>query len=68
MLATEVEERADSSPKADNQWVRAFKGMFQGVYRERGDYMQKLQSALTVVLELVMQWFDQHHLDCFKYS
>ena len=26
------------------------------------------RSALTVILKLVMQWSDEHHLDCFKYS
>ena len=27
-----------------------------------------VQSALTVILKLVMQYSDQHNVDCFKYS
>ena len=35
---------------------------------ERGGYMKKKKSALTVILKLVLQWSHQHYLDCFKYS
>lgn len=37
---------------------------------EGGGYEQKQhgQSALTVIMKLVMWWADQQHLDCFKYS
>ena len=45
----------------DNQWARAFIG------RGRGLHSESAQSALTVILTLVMWWSDQHHLDCFEY-
>ena len=47
---------------ANNQWARAFIG------GGRGPNVETAQSALTVILELVMRWSDQCHLDCFKYS
>ena len=38
-------------------------------YRWReGLHAKTAQSALTVTLKLVMQWSNQCHLDCFKYS
>ena len=33
-----------------------------------GCYRQSGKSGPTIILELVMQWSDQHHCDCFKYS
>ena len=44
-----------------NQWARAF------IDRGRGLHAESAQSALTVILKLVMSWSDQHHLDCFEY-
>ena len=39
------------------------------MYRWReGVHAETAQSAVTVILKLVMQWSDQCHLDCFKYS
>ena len=38
------------------------------LYMEEKGYLQKQQSALIVILKLVMRWFGQRHLDCFKYS
>ena len=56
--------RADSCPKADsltdNQGARAF------IDGGRGLRAETAQSALTVVLKLVMRWSDQRPLDCFK--
>ena len=53
----------------DNQWARAFKGAFQGwIGGRRGLYAETALSALTVILNSVIQWSDQHHLDCFEYS
>ena len=52
--------RVDSCPK--NQWARAFTDGGRGLHAETA------QSALTVILKLVMWWSDQRHLDCFKYS
>ena len=38
-------------------------------YRLReGLHAETAQSALTVILKLVIQWTDQRHLDCFKYG
>ena len=34
----------------------------------RGLHADVVQLALTVILKLVLQWSDQHHLDYFKYS
>ena len=65
------EEGRDSSPKADStpqppysdtQWARVF------IDRQRGLHAEAAQSALTVILKLVIQWTDQRHLDCFKYG
>ena len=36
-------------------------------YRRR-ERAETAQAALTGILKLVMQWSDQWHLDCFKYS
>ena len=42
---------------------------FQGcIGGGRGLHAETAQSALTVILKLVMRWSDQWHLDCFKYS
>ena len=49
-------------PATDHQWARAF------IDRGRGLHSETAQSALKVILKLVMQWSDQCHLDCFKYS
>ena len=46
----------------DNQGTRAFIGGWRGLHAETA------QSALTVILKLIMWWSDQGHLDCFKYS
>ena len=58
--------RVDSCLKADfptdSQWARAF------IDGGRGLLAETAQSALIVILKLVMQWSDQRHLDCFKYS
>ena len=62
-------QRLTPPPPTDNQWTRAFKGEFQGcTSRERGLQAETAQTALTVILKLVMQWSDQRHLDCFKYN
>ena len=39
-------------------------------YRQREGALRgnSTRSALTVILKLVMQWSDERHLDCFKYS
>ena len=50
------------TPPADNQWARAF------IDGGRGLHAETAQSALTVILKLVMLWSDPRHLDCFKYS
>ena len=57
----------DSCPKADfppidYQWARAFMGEGSELHGETA------QTALTVILKLVMRWSDQHHPGCFKYS
>ena len=63
-----------SCPKADplnpdNQWARTFKEEFQGyIGGGRGLHVETARSTLTVILKLIMQWSDQHHLDCFNYS
>ena len=45
------------------------KWSFSGLYRQRkGAMYRTVQSALTVILKLVMQYSDQHNVDCFKYS
>ena len=49
-------------PPPDNQWARAFIGEGRGLLAET------VQSALPVILKLVVWWSDQHHLDCFKYD
>ena len=49
-------------PPTDNQGARAF------ISGQRGLHIETAQSALTVVLKLVLWWSDHHHLDCFKYS
>ena len=59
---SEVHSFAKANSPTDHQWAKAFVG------RERGLHAETAQSALTVVLKLVMGWSDQHHLDCFKYS
>ena len=52
-----------------DQWARTFKGEFQGCTSGgRGLHVETVQSALTVVLKLVMRWSDQCHLDCCKYN
>ena len=52
-----------------SQWAGAFKGGFQGCKGGgRRLHAETAQSALTLILKLVMWWSDQHHLDCFKYS
>ena len=55
-------QRQPPNPGTDNQWARAF------VDGGRGLCAETAQSALTVILKLLVQWPDQHHLDCFKYS
>lgn len=46
----------------DSPWARPFKGEFQGCRgRGRGLQAETVQSALTVILKLVLQWSDQHH-------
>ena len=51
----------------DSQWAGAFKGEVQGYTGGgRGLHAETAQSALTVTLKLIMQWSDQHRLDCFK--
>ena len=50
------------TPPTDNQCARAF------IDGGRGLHAETAQSALTVLLKLVMQWYDQRHIDCFKYS
>ena len=36
--------------------------------REGAIHGNSTGSALTVILKLVMQWSDERHFDCFKYS
>ena len=50
------------APTPDNQATRAFIG------GERELQVETVRSALTITLKLVMQWSDQRHLDCFKYT
>ena len=48
--------------------ARALRGIL-GVYRWReGAVCRNSTSALTIILKLLMQWSDQCHLDCFKYT
>ena len=66
-------ERADSCPKGrlptDSQWARAFKGEFQGyIAGGSGLHTETAQSALTVILKLLMRWSDPCRLDSFEYS
>ena len=57
-----------NSPLTINQWARPFKGEFQVcIGGGRGLHAETAQSPLTVVLQLVMQWSDQRHLDCFLF-
>ena len=61
-------ERANSCPKANSppadQRARALKGVFQGCTGGgKGLRVETAQSTLTVVLKLVLHWFDQRHLD-----
>lgn len=48
-------------PTLDSQWARNFIGGGRGLHAEMAE------SALTVVLKLVMKRFDPHPLNCFKY-
>ena len=41
---------------------------FRGISGGRGLHAETSQSACTIILKLVIQWSDQCHLDCFKYS
>ena len=52
----------------DNQWVRVFKGESQGCRQSKKLHTETAESALTVVLKLIMQWSDQSHLNFLKYS
>ena len=65
-------EKADLCPKANHpsidQGTRAFKGEFHGCIYGGVCYMQSGKSGPTIILKLVMQRYDQHHCDCFKYS
>ena len=45
------------TPPTGNQWARAF------IVRERGRHTETAQSALTVILKLVIRWSNQCHLD-----
>ena len=59
--------RADSCPKAhwpptDSQGARAFTDGGRGLRAETA------QSALTLILKLVLRCSHQRHLDCFRYS
>ena len=48
---------------------KSFEKGVSGVYGWReGLQEETAQSALTVVLKLVMKWSDQCHFDFFKYS
>ena len=61
-------ERVGSCPKANSALTisgQEFQGCIGG---RRGLHAETAQSALTAVLKLGMQWSDQRHLDCFKYS
>ena len=49
-------------PLPYNQWARAF------IEGGRGLHAEMAQSTLTVILQLVMWWPDQCHLDCFRYN
>ena len=49
-------------PPTDYQWRSTFRD------GERGLHVETAQSALRIILKLVMLWSDQYHLDCFKYS
>lgn len=48
-------------PTTDNQWART-------LYEGREPRPETAQSALKVILKLVLQGPDQGHLHCFKYS
>ena len=66
-------EKADLCPKANHpsidQGTRAFKGEFQGyIDGGKGLHTETAASAVTVILKLVMQWSDQHPVNCFTYS
>ena len=47
--------RVQRSLPTDNQWAKAFKGEFQGCTgRGRGLHAETAQSALTIILKLVI--------------
>ena len=50
------------TPQPDHQGARAV------IDKGRGLHAETAQSALTVILKLAMQWYDQYHLGCFRYS
>ena len=56
--------KEDSCPKAGSPPLTIGGKSF---YRRR-ERAETAQAALTGILKLVMQWSDQWHLDCFKYS
>ena len=59
--------RVDFCPMVNSPWL-ATSGQ-ELLQMERGGlFTEIVQSALTVILKLVMQWSDQCHLDCLKYS
>ena len=65
---------AKSCPKADFPQLLhsppAINGQEATAFIGRGMrlYIKTAESALTVILKLVIQWSDQCHLDCFRYS
>ena len=65
---------ANSCPKADFPQVLHSPPAISGqeatafIGRRMGLYVKTAGSALTVILKLGIQWSDQCHLDCFRYT
>ena len=59
--------RVDFCPKVNSPWL-ATSGQELLQMGGGGLFTETVQSALTVILKLVMQWSDQCHLDCLNYS
>ena len=60
-------ETKEEVPKANSPLTisgQVFQGCIGG---GTGLHTEAAQSALPVILELAIQWSDQHHLDSFKY-
>ena len=61
--------RVDTCPKTEFPPAPPHQSGGKSFCRQReGANAETAQSALAVILKLIMRRCDQHHLDCFKYS